>query len=180
MGKISGSAGGTNATETWLPSRGIFYKDERLDRNKIVMVEFVATSDEKRRMPLGFWLLVGVLHEVSSFSFVESVSFLCCARGGQSVIDVVEVLAVVCFNLCCVLGGGSRSRLCNQSASVVCSGEAVAVVCAVSQPMSCARGKQSQSAVFVGEGSRHGWFEARGEGGRGSDLMSGRFGASSG
>ena len=54
--------------------------------------------------------------------------------GGQSVIDVVEVLAVVCANeisqpllcargrqsqssvqsvsLCCVLGGGSRNRLC--------------------------------------------------------------------
>ena len=32
-------------------------------------------------------------------------------------------------NLCCVLGGGSRSRLCNQSASVVCSGEAVAIGC---------------------------------------------------
>ena len=82
MGKISGSAGGTNATETWLPSRGIIYKDERTDRNKIVMVEFVATSDARRRMPLGFWLLVGVLHTVSSFSFVESVSCLCCARGG--------------------------------------------------------------------------------------------------
>jgi hypothetical protein len=45
-------------------------------------VEYMATSDAKRRMPLGFWLLVGVLHTVSSFSFVESVSCLCCARGG--------------------------------------------------------------------------------------------------
>ena len=32
-------------------------------------------------------------------------------------------------NPCCVLGGGSRSRLCNQSASVVRSGEAVAIGC---------------------------------------------------
>ena len=32
-------------------------------------------------------------------------------------------------NLCCVLGGGSRSRLCNQSASVVCSGEAIVIGC---------------------------------------------------
>ena len=66
-------------------------------------------------------------------------------------------------NLCCVLGGGSRSRLCNQSASVVRSGEAVAIGC-----------------VCVGGGSREGGFEARGGGGRGSDLMSARFGASSG
>ena len=134
MGKVSGSAGGTNATESWVPSRGIIYKDERMDKNKILMVEYMATSDTKRRMPLGFWLLVGVLHTVSSFSFVESVSCLCCTRGGQSVIDVVEVIAVVCANeisqpllcargrqsqssvqsvsLCCALGGGSRNRLC--------------------------------------------------------------------
>ena len=59
-----------------------FYKDERTDKNKILIVEYMATSDTKRRMPLGFWLLVGVLHTVSSFSFVESVSCLCCARGG--------------------------------------------------------------------------------------------------
>ena len=82
MGKVSGSAGGTNATEAWVPSRGIIYKDERTDKCKILMVEYMATSDTKRRMPLGFWLLVGVLHTVSSFSFVESVSCLCCARGG--------------------------------------------------------------------------------------------------
>jgi hypothetical protein len=82
IGKISGSNGSSNATESWLPSRGIIYKDERLDKCKILMVEYMATSDTKRRMPLGFWLLVGVLHTVSSFSFVESVSCLCCARGG--------------------------------------------------------------------------------------------------
>ena len=133
IGKISGSNGSSNATESWLPNRGIIYKDERLDKCKILMVEYMATSDTKRRMPLGFWLLVGVLHTVSSFSF-ESVSCLCCARGGQSVIDVEEVLAVVCANeisqpllcararqsqssvqsvsLCCALGGGSRNRLC--------------------------------------------------------------------
>ena len=134
IGKVSGSAGGSNATESWLPSRGVGFMDERTERFKILMVEFAAASDMKRRMPLGFWLLVGVLHTVSSFSFVESVSCLCCARGGQSVIDVVEVLAVVCANeisqpllcargrqsqssvqsvsLCCALGGGSRNRLC--------------------------------------------------------------------
>ena len=129
MGKVSGSAGGTNVTESWVPSRGISYKDERTDKNKILIVEYKATSDPKRRMPLGFWLLVGVMHTLSSFSFVESVSC------GQSVIDVVEVLAVVCANneisqpllcargrqsqssvqsvsLCCALGGGSRNRLC--------------------------------------------------------------------
>ena len=82
MGKVSGSAGGTNVTESWVPSRGISYKDERTDKNKILIVEYKATSDPKRRMPLGFWLLVGVLHTLSSFSFVESVSCLCCARGG--------------------------------------------------------------------------------------------------
>ena len=60
----------------------IIYKDERMDKNKILMVEYMATSDMKRRMPPGFWLLVGVLHTVSSFSFVESVSCVCCARGG--------------------------------------------------------------------------------------------------
>ena len=81
MGKVSGSAGGSNAAESWLPSRGIIYKDERTDKYKILKVEYMATSDTKRRMPLGFWLLVGVLHTVSSFSFVESVSCLCCARG---------------------------------------------------------------------------------------------------
>ena len=86
IGKISGSNGSSNnTTESWLPSRGIIYEDERTDKYKILMVEYMATSDTKRRMPLGFWLLVGVLHTVSSFSFVESVSCLCCARGGAVV-----------------------------------------------------------------------------------------------
>ena len=82
MGKVSGSAGGTNVTESWVPSRGISYKDERTDKNKILIVEYTAGSDQRRRMTLGFWLLVGVMHTLSSFSFVESVSCLCCARGG--------------------------------------------------------------------------------------------------
>ncbi len=81
MGKVSGSAGGTNVTESWRPSRGISYKDERTEKNKILIVEYTATSDARRRMTLGFWLLVGVMHTLSSFSFVESVSCLCCARG---------------------------------------------------------------------------------------------------
>ena len=70
MGKVSGSAGGTNATESWVPSRGIIYKDERMDKYKILMVEYMATSDTNRRMPLGFWLLVGVLHTDSELVFV--------------------------------------------------------------------------------------------------------------
>ena len=74
-------AGGSNATESWLPSRGVGYMDERTERLKILMGEFAAASDMKRRMPLGFWLLVGVLHTVSSFSFVESVRCLWRARG---------------------------------------------------------------------------------------------------
>ena len=98
-------------------------------------VEFAAASDMKRRMPLGFWLLVGVLHTVSSFSFVESVSCLCCARGGGSRSLMLlkslqsSVPTMKSVNPCCVLGGGSRSRLCNQSASVVFSGEAIVIGC---------------------------------------------------
>ena len=85
IGKVSGSAGGSNATESWLPSRGVGFMDERTYRFKILKVEFAAASDMKRRMPLGFWLLVGVLHTVSSFSLVGSVSCLCCAREGAVV-----------------------------------------------------------------------------------------------
>ena len=130
MGKVSGSAGGSNATESWLPSRAIGFMDERMDKNKILMVEYMATSDMKRRIPLGFWLLVGVLHTVSSFSFVESVSCLCCARGGGSrslmlLKSLQSSVPMKSVNLCCVLG------------------EAVAIVCAISQPLLCARGRQS-------------------------------------
>jgi hypothetical protein len=74
LGKVSGSSGANQGAESWFPSRGIIYLDERTERYKILMVEYMAQSDMKRRMPLGFWLLVGVLHTVSSFSFVESVS----------------------------------------------------------------------------------------------------------
>ena len=71
---------------------------------------------------------------MSSFSFVESASVLVLCSGGQSFIDVVEVLAVVCadeisqtmlcargrqlqssvhsVSLCRVLGGNNRNRLC--------------------------------------------------------------------
>ena len=82
MGKVSGSAGIINETECWMPSRAIGYTDARTDRFKVLMVEFKAHTDQRRRMPLGFWLLVGVLHTVSSFSFVESASVLVlCSEG---------------------------------------------------------------------------------------------------
>ena len=85
IGKVSGSAGGNNATESWLPSRAVDYTDVRTDKFKILLVEFTAHSDMRRRMPLGFWLLVGVLHTVSSFSFVESASVLVLCSGGAVV-----------------------------------------------------------------------------------------------
>ena len=83
LGKVSGSAGGADSgTEAWAPSRAVGFTDERTEKFKILMVEFAAHSDMKRRMPLGFWLLVGVLHTVSSFSFVESASVLVlCSEG---------------------------------------------------------------------------------------------------
>ena len=82
MGKVSGSAGIIGDTESWMPSRAIGYTDARTDRFKVLMVEFKAHTDQRRRMPLGFWLLVGVLHTVSSFSFVESASVLVlCSEG---------------------------------------------------------------------------------------------------
>ena len=85
IGKVSASAGGNNATESWLPSRAVGYTDVRSDKFKILLVEFAAHSDMRRRMPLGFWLLVGVLHTVSSFSFVESASVLVLCSGGAVV-----------------------------------------------------------------------------------------------
>ena len=79
IGKVSGSAGGMNGgTESWLPSRAVGYMDMRTEKFKIVLVEFAASSDMRRRMPLGFWLLVRwcATYTVSSFSFVESASVL--------------------------------------------------------------------------------------------------------
>ena len=78
IGKVSGSAGGMNATESWLPSRAVGYMDTRTEKFKIVLVEFAASSDMRRRMPLGFWLLVRwcATYTVSSFSFVASASVL--------------------------------------------------------------------------------------------------------
>ena len=61
---------------------GVGFMDDRSDKFKILMVEFAAHSDMRRRMPLGFWLLAGVLHTVSSFSFVEAAFVLALCSGG--------------------------------------------------------------------------------------------------
>ena len=62
IGKVSGSAGGNGGTESWLPSRAVGFMDERTDKFRVLLVEFSSASDMRRRMPLGFWCLVGVLH----------------------------------------------------------------------------------------------------------------------
>ena len=57
---------------------------------------------------------------------------LCSGGGSRSLMLLKSLQSSVpmkSVNPCCVLGGGSRSRLCNQSASVVRSGEAVAICC---------------------------------------------------
>jgi hypothetical protein len=55
LGKVSGSAKGAAMLphESWIPSRALVSHDERFDRPKIMILEFHAVSDPKRRLHLG-------------------------------------------------------------------------------------------------------------------------------
>ena len=47
---MSGSAGGSSTTERWIPNRSLVYRDPRTERDKILVLEFSAASDPRRRM----------------------------------------------------------------------------------------------------------------------------------
>ena len=58
MGKTSGSSQQLG-TERWVPSRSLAYMDQRSERQKVLVIEYSAMSDPRRRMFLGHFRRMG-------------------------------------------------------------------------------------------------------------------------